>query len=243
MEWMTDYQLWASFLSLAALEIVLGVDNVVFIALTVNGLPESYRKKARTIGLVLALGLRVAMLFGIVWIMGLTEPWLTIFGKTFSGKDFMMFGGGLFLMYKATVGIHEETEGKASDASGETLGKAAAGRAFSTAIMQIAFIDLIFSFDSIMTAVGLTDHVGAIVAAMTVAMLAMLFSSGYLGAFIAAHPTVKMLALAFVMLVGVLLVAEGFGAHVPKGYIYFGMAFSLAVEILNMRVRAKKERR
>jgi len=235
MDWLTDYQFWASFVSLAALEIVLGIDNLVFIALTANALPESYRKKARVIGLFLALGLRIAMLLGIVWIMGLTKPLFAMAGYAFSGKDLMMAGGGLFLIYKAVTGIHEETEGGAPPASGV----AAASRAFSVAIIQIALIDLVFSFDSIMTAVGLTGHIGAIIAAMAAAMLAMLFAAGYLGDFIAKHPTVKMLALAFVLLIGVLLIAEGFGVHVPKGYVYFAMGFSVAVEALNMRARKK----
>jgi predicted tellurium resistance membrane protein TerC len=237
MELLTNYALWASFFSLTALEIVLGIDNVVFIALIVSHLPRAQREKARVLGLSLALGMRIAMLFGIVWIIGLKAPWIQIFDLNFSGKDLMMLVGGLFLLHKATSSIHDEVTGDQKTELQEFKG------GFASTILQIVFIDLIFSFDSVITAVGLTENIPVIVAAMTVAMIVMLASSGYISSFISKYPTIKMLAMSFVMMIGVLLVAEGFGMHVPKGYIYFGMAFSLGVELLNILVRKKKSRK
>lgn len=235
MEWLTDYSIWASFLSLTALEIVLGIDNIVFIALVVGHLPKQERDRARIVGLFLALLFRVAMLFGIVWIISLKEPLLHIFDFNLSGKDLMMLGGGLFLLYKATDGIHNEvTEDKTSEYKNFKGG-------FISTVGQIVLIDIIFSFDSVITAIGITELIYVIIAAMTVAMIVMLISSGYIADFIATHPTIKMLALSFVMMIGVFLVAEGLGFHVPKGYIYFGMAFSLGVEILNMLVKRKRK--
>lgn len=235
MEWLTDYHLIASFLSLTALEIVLGIDNVVFIALVVGHLPKKEQQRARVSGLILALFFRIAMLFGIVWIISLKEPWLHIFDFDLSGKDLMMLGGGLFLLHKGTNSIHDELTGDTKEEY-----KAMKGGFYAT-IMQIVIIDMIFSFDSVITAVGLTEHIYVIIAAMTIAMIVMLVSSGYIADFIATHPTIKMLALSFVMMIGVFLIAEGLGFHVPKGYIYFGMAFSLGVEILNMLVRKKRK--
>lgn len=234
MELLTDYQLWASFLSLTALEVVLGIDNVVFIALVVGHLPKQEQQKARVIGLALALLFRIAMLFGIVWIIGLKEPWIHLFGLELSGKDLMMLAGGLFLLHKATTSMHDEITG---DIKAEYKAKTGG---FAGTILQIIMIDIIFSFDSVITAVGLTEQIAVIVAAMTIAMMVMLASSGYIAHFIATHPTIKMLALSFVMIIGVFLVAEGLGFHVPKGYIYFGMAFSLGVETLNMLARKKR---
>jgi predicted tellurium resistance membrane protein TerC len=228
-DFLSDYSIWISFL-------VLNVDNVVFIALVVAHLPLKQRNKARAIGLGLALLFRVAMLLGIVWIMSLTKPWFHLFDFGFSGKDLMMLGGGLFLIYKATQGIHDDVTGDQ-----KTNYKKFRGGFIST-IIQIVIIDLIFSFDSIMTAVGVTHHVPVIVAAMTVAIAIMFVSSTTVSKFIEHYPTIKMLALAFVLLIGVFLVAEGFGWEVPKGYIYFAMAFSLGVEILNIIVRKKHNR-
>lgn len=233
MDSLTDYSIWASFLSLTALEIILGIDNVVFIALLVGHLPKAQREKARVIGLSLALLFRIAMLFGIVWLIGLKEPWLDLFGNEFSGKDLLMLSGGMFLLYKATDSIHNEVTGDKKAAF-----KTFNGSFFRT-IIQIVLIDLVFSFDSVITAVGISEHVWVIIAAMTIAMIVMLISSGFIGSFIETHPTIKMLALSFVMMIGVFLVAEGLGFHVPKVYIYFGMAFSLSVEVLNMMVRKR----
>ncbi|MZR29775.1 TerC family protein [Sneathiella litorea] len=234
MEFLTDYQIWASFLSLTALEIVLGIDNVVFIALLVNHLPEAQRQKARVIGVLLALFMRIALLFSAIWLIGLKEPWVEFFGYAFSGKDFLMMGGGLFLIAKGTTSIHDEISGDRKDSyQGYSAG-------FHITILQVILIDFVFSFDSIITAVGLTENIWVIIAAMVIAMLVMLFSSKYIADFIAEHPTLKMLALSFIMMIGVFLVAEGLGLHVPRGYIYFGMAFSLGVEILNMLVKRRK---
>lgn len=234
MEWLTSYEIWASLLTLTALEVVLGIDNVVFIALLVNHLPQKQRDKARYIGLSLALFMRIALLFSIVWIMGLVEPMFSVAGADFSGKDLMMMGGGLFLLYKATSSMHDEMTGYGVDEAKEFKGS------FAKTITQVIFIDFIFSFDSIITAVGMTQVIGVIVAAMVIAMLVMLVASGYIADFIQKHATLKMLALAFILMIGLMLVAEGFGFHIPKGYIYFGMAFSLGVEMLNMLVRSRK---
>lgn len=223
----------ASLLTLTALEIVLGIDNVVFIALVVNHLPPEQRKRARYIGLFLALFMRIGLLFSLVWLMGLTAPFFSILGHDFSGKDLMMMGGGLFLLYKATTSIHDEMSTEAHESMKDFKGS------FAKTIMQVIFIDFIFSFDSIITAVGLTEIVVVIVVAMVIAMAVMLVSSGFIAEFIEKHPTLKMLALSFILMIGVLLVAEGLGFHVPKGYIYFSMAFSLGVEILNMTVRRR----
>ncbi|MAZ03456.1 MAG: hypothetical protein CMN56_09985 [Sneathiella sp.] len=237
MEFLTDYHIWASFLSLTALEIVLGIDNVVFIALLVNHLPESQRQKARIIGISLALFMRIGLLFSAIWLIGLKEPWIEIFGVSFSGKDFLMIGGGLFLIAKGTTSIHDEISGDRKESyHGYSAG-------FQITILQVILIDFIFSFDSIITAVGLTENIWVIIAAMVLAMLVMLFSSKFIADFIDEHATLKMLALSFIMMIGVFLVAEGLGFHVPRGYIYFGMAFSLGVELLNMLVRRRRSSR
>lgn len=234
MEWMTDYTMWASLLSLTALEIVLGIDNVVFIALVVQHLRPEQRRKARFIGLTLALAMRIGLLFSLVWIMGLTEPLLSFGDYDLSGKDLLMLGGGLFLIYKATTSMREEMTGDLHKEVKEYKGS------FAKTIGTVIFIDFIFSFDSIITAVGLTQNIPVIIVAMFIAMGVMLISSGYIADFIAKHVTIKILALAFILMIGVLLVAEGFGFHVPKGYIYFGMAFSLGVEMLNMKARKNR---
>jgi predicted tellurium resistance membrane protein TerC len=234
MDWIFNYELWMSLITLTMLEIVLGIDNIVFVALVVNHLHSSQRKKARLIGLNLAMAMRVVLLLGIVWIIGLKEPFINLFGHDFSGKDLMMLGGGLFLLFKATSSIHDEFTHDHQNQVREFRG------GFTKTIAQIIFIDFIFSFDSVITAVGVSEHVGVIVAAMLIAMLVMLVASGYIADFIDRNPTVKMLALAFILMIGVLLVGEGIGMHVPKSYIYFGMAFSLAVEVLNLTLLRKK---
>ncbi len=236
MEFLTDYSLWASLLSLTALEIVLGIDNVVFIALVVGHLTPVLRKKARLVGLSLALIMRIGLLFSIVWILGLKEPFLTLFEHSFSGKDLMVLCGGLFLIYKATTSMREELTPEVKKEL-----KAFKG-GFKKTIVQIIFIDFIFSFDSVITAVGVTEHIGIIVVAMSIAMLVMLAASGYIAEFIDRNPTIKMLALAFILMIGVMLVGEGVGMHVSKGYIYFGMAFSFGVEVLNMISKKRKKR-
>ncbi|MBB64097.1 MAG: hypothetical protein CMO81_03445 [Waddliaceae bacterium] len=234
MELVLSYTFLVSLLSLTALEIILGVDNVIFIALLVNHLPEDKRERARTLGLGLALIMRIAMLFGIVWIIGLKAPWIEFWGNALSAKDLLMLCGGIFLLYKATDGIHNEVTG---DKKSEFI-KFTGG--FISTITQIVLIDLVFSFDSVMTAVGITEQIWVIIAAMIIAMIVMVASSAYISTFMERHPTIKMLALSFVMMIGVFLVAEGLGFHVPKGYIYFGMAFSLGVETLNLLARKEE---
>lgn len=234
MEFLTDYNLWASFLTLAALEIVLGIDNVIFIALVVNHLPEPARSRARVIGITLAMVIRIVLLFSIFWLMSLKEPLVQFQGLSFSGKDLLMLAGGLFLLAKGTSSIHDEVTGERAAAY------SAYSAGFMVTIIQIILIDFIFSFDSVITAVGLSESVGVIIAAMVVAMLVMIFSAKLISDYIDAHPTLKMLALSFVMMIGVFLVAEGLGFHVPKGYIYFAMLFSLGVEALNMMAKKRK---
>lgn len=233
MDFLLDPTLIASFISLTALEIILGIDNIIFIALLVEHLPKTQQKKVRNIGIGLAFFLRVAMLLGIVWIIGLKEPLVTVMKYSMSGKDLMMLAGGIFLIYKATSGIHEEVSDELKKEYSHFKG------AFYATVTQIILIDLVFSFDSIMTAVGITEHTGIIIAAMAIAMGVMLLASNTIAHFIQTYPSLKMLALSFVMLIGLLLSAEAFGVHVPKGYIYAAMAFSLGVETLNI-LRSKK---
>lgn len=224
-----------SILSLSALEIILGIDNVVFIALVVGHLPEKQAKSARYIGISLALLLRIAFLMGVLWLMHLEKPWFTLFSKPFSIKDILMLGGGLFLIAKATSSIHNQITGDEELQLKEYKG------GFFYTVVQIIFIDLIFSFDSIMTAVGIVKNVIVIIIAMVIAMVIMLGASGVIANFIARYPTLKMLALSFILVIGLFLMAEGFGLHIPKGYIYFGMFFSLSVETLNMIARKKNK--
>lgn len=231
---MTDTAIWASFLTLSALEIILGIDNVIFIALLVNHLPDTQRDKARKLGLGLALVLRIVMLFGVVHLIQMTKPVLTLLEHGFSAKDLVMLGGGLFLLAKATSSIHDEVTQDRKASMSEFQGS------FFSTVMQILLVDFVFSADSLITAVGLTSHVGVILAAMIVGMGVMIAASAYVAGFIEKHPTLKMLALSFVMMIGMLLVAEGFGMHVPKGYVYFAMFFSLLVEGLNILARHRR---
>jgi len=221
-------------LTLSALEIVLGVDNVVFIAILTGRLPRSQQALARRLGLTLALGIRIGLLFAITWIMGLTRPLFAILGHEFSGRDVILLAGGLFLIFKSTWEIYDKLEVQHTETG------AARGRGpFAGVLFQILVLDIVFSLDSVITAVGMADNVAIMVAAMVIAMIVMLFSMGVISGFVERHPSVKILALAFQLLIGVMLVAEGFGQHVSKGYIYFAMAFSLLVELLNLRYRKK----
>lgn len=235
MELLLDYHIWVSFLTLTSLEIILGIDNVVFVALMVQNLPEAQRERARVIGLSLALVMRIALLFGVAWIISLQDPWFSVFGHDLSGKDLLMLFGGGFLLYKGTNSIHDEVTGDFKEAAASSANR------FGSVVLQVVFVDLVFSFDSVMTAVGLTEVIPVIIAAMSIAMLVMIFSSGFIASFIERFPTLKVLALAFIMLIGIFLVAEGLGLHVPKGYIYFAMAFSLGVEVLNLLKRRRKK--
>ncbi|MBL4837170.1 MAG: TerC family protein, partial [Kordiimonadaceae bacterium] len=223
-------------LTLTSLEIILGIDNVVFVALLVGHLPDKEREKARVIGLALALVMRIVLLLGVAWIISLDgHDLFAIAGHGFSGKELLLLLGGGFLLYKGTNSIHDEVTGDYMDDCKQYSG------GMMAVIAQVVFIDIIFSFDSVMTAVGLTQDVYVIIAAMIVAMAVMLFSSSYIATFIERFPTLKILALSFIMLIGIFLVAEGFGVHVPKGYIYFAMAFSLGVEVLNLMSRRRKQ--
>ena len=223
-------------LTLSAMEIVLGIDNIVFITILVGKLPEHQRSKVRITGLVLALVMRIALLFGLKWIMGLTAPLFTVLDREVSGKSILLLAGGLFLVAKATYEIHQRADNRAEHVP--TPGKAAA----SVAVMyvQIIALDLVFSLDSVITAVGMAQHIEIMVAAVLIAVGTMIAVSGPIGAFVDRHPAIKMLALAFLVLIGVMLIADGVGEHIPRGYIYFAMAFSLVVEILNIRAGARR---
>jgi predicted tellurium resistance membrane protein TerC len=222
--------------TLSAMEIVLGIDNVVFIAILVGRLPEAQRERARRVGLILALGIRVGLLFAISWLMGLTAPLVSVLGHSVSGRDLILLGGGLFLIFKATWEIYDKVE-----ASHHERAAAAARAAFAWVIFQILLLDIVFSLDSVITAVGMANDLPIMVTAMVIAMLVMLVSAGAVSRFIDGHPSLKILALAFLLLIGVMLVAEGMGTHIEKGYIYFAMAFSLLVELVNMRYRRRQQ--
>lgn len=235
MDWLTDPQVWAALLTLTALEIVLGIDNIVFISILSGKLPEAQQPKARTIGLALAMLMRVALLFSITWVMGLTADLFTIFGEGISGRDIILVLGGLFLIAKSTHEIHERLEGE------EEAGAFRKVPSFTSVIVQIMLLDIVFSLDSVITAVGMAEELWVMVTAVVVAVAIMMVSAGPISEFVHRHPTVKMLALSFLLLIGMMLVAEGFDQHIPKGYIYSAMAFSVFVEMLNLRAtKAKK---
>jgi predicted tellurium resistance membrane protein TerC len=235
-ELLSDPQVWIAFLTLTALELVLGIDNVIFISILVDKLPGERRDLARRIGLFLAMLIRIGLLFLLSWIVGLTEPLFSLFRQEISGRDLILIGGGLFLLWKSTKEIHQLLEGEKGEAS------TAVRATFSAVILQITIIDIVFSFDSIITAVGIADQVAVMIAAVIVSVLLMMAFAGVLGRVVSAHPTIKMLALAFLLVIGVVLIADGFDHHVPKGYVYFAMAFSVAVELLNIRMRKRAVR-
>jgi predicted tellurium resistance membrane protein TerC len=238
MEWMSDPQAWLALVTLTVLEIVLGIDNIIFITILVGRLPEHQRNRARVLGLGLAMGTRILLLLSLAWVMTLKEPLFGLLDRDFSGRDLILLGGGLFLLWKAVNEIHNSLEGE------EHVGGAGAAAAtFGGVLVQIAIIDIIFSLDSVITAVGMADDIEVMVIAVVLAVLVMMFAAKAIGEFVDRHPTVKMLALSFLILVGFALVAEGFHFHVPKGYVYFAMAFSVAVELLNLRVRARTRAR
>jgi predicted tellurium resistance membrane protein TerC len=235
MDWLTDPQAWIAFATLTALEIVLGVDNVVFISILAGKLPVEQRERARRWGLGLAMLMRIALLLSVSWVIGLTAPLFTVLGREISGRDLILLGGGLFLIGKATHEMHDRLEGD----EGSSSTRVAAS--FGAVIGQILLLDIVFSLDSVITAIGMADDVAVMIAAVVVAVVFMFAFSGRISTFVDRHPTMKVLALSFLLLIGVSLVAEGFDTHIPKGYIYFAMAFSLFVETINLRVRRKSE--
>jgi predicted tellurium resistance membrane protein TerC len=232
-EILTDPQAWLAFATLTALEIVLGVDNIIFISILVGRLPAAQRQRARTIGLSLAMLTRILLLLSIAWVMTLSADLFTIRGFGVSGRDLILIVGGLFLLAKSTLEIHEGLEGE------EEHAEAHKRASFAGVLAQIAIIDIVFSLDSVITAVGMADHVQVMIAAVVAAVVVMMFLAGAISAVVDRHPTIKMLALSFLILVGMALVGEGVGLHIPKGYIYFAMAFSVGVEMLNIRMRRR----
>jgi predicted tellurium resistance membrane protein TerC len=234
MEWLAEPSTWVSLVTLTILEIVLGIDNIIFIAILAGKLPKEKQARARRVGLSLALITRVLLLCVLAWMVHLTKPLFTLFSHEFSGRDLVLLAGGLFLITKSTREIHEKLEGE----DGQVTSRIAP--TFVSVIIQILLLDIVFSLDSVITAVGLAQHLPVMITAVILAVIFMLIFSGGISDFVHKHPTLKMLALSFLLLIGVMLVAEGFGQHIPKGYVYFAMAFSAGVEFLNMRVRAQK---
>ena len=233
MDLLLDPQAWIAFVTLTALELVLGIDNIVFITILVDRLPRERRELARRLGLGLAMFMRIALLLTLAWLVGLTAPLFSVLGEEISGRDLILIAGGLFLLWKATGEIHGLMEGEEDEA-----GRPVAAT-FGAILAQIAVIDLVFSLDSIITAVGMVNEIPVMVAAVVAAVMLMMVAAGPIGRFVSRHPTVKMLALSFLVMIGMALVADGLDFHVPKGYIYFAMAFSVGVEMLNLRMRAK----
>lgn len=237
-EWIFLPEAWLALLTLTALEIVLGIDNIIFITILVGRLPREQRDKARIIGLSLAMGSRILLLLGLAWIMQLTRPLFEIWGMPFSGRDIILILGGLFLIAKSTHEIHNALEGKDLEDSNQVV-----QASFTAVLVQIAIIDIIFSLDSVITAVGMAKHLPVMIIAIIIAVLVMMFSAKTIGDFVDEHPTFKMLALSFLILVGVALLGEGFELHIPKGYIYFAMFYSFSVEMLNTHMRKRSKRK
>ncbi len=233
MEWLSDPQAWIALLTLTVLEVVLGIDNIIFISILAGKLPEDQQKKARTTGLAMAMIMRVLLLLSLAWIVKLTAPLFAILGHEISGRDLILIFGGLFLLAKATHEIHDKLEG----VEGGEIKRVAPS--FTSVIVQISLLDIVFSLDSVITAVGMAKDLGVMIAAVVIAVLIMLVSAGSISAFVNRHPTVKMLALSFLLLIGMSLIAEGLDFHIPKGYVYFAMAFSVFVEVLNIAFRRK----
>lgn len=234
MGWITDPQVWVALTTLTALEIVLGIDNIVFISILVGKLPVYQQRKARVIGLALAMLTRIGLLFSLTWIMRLTSPLFTVLRQEISGRDMILIAGGLFLLCKSTFEIHDKLEGEEGHSS------AAIKTSFIGVIVQILILDMVFSLDSVITAIGMVNRISIMVAAIVIAVAFMMVSAGTIGNFIERHPTVKMLAMSFLLLIGVAIIAEGLEMHIPKGYIYFAMAFSVIVEMLNLRARKRR---
>ncbi len=240
MDWIANPDIWISLVTLAALEIVLGIDNLVFLAILADRLPEPQRPLARKLGLAFALVTRLMLLASLAWIVKLTDPLFTVMDHGISWRDIILIGGGLFLLAKATHEIHGSLEGEEEAAAGGGVVKKAATASFAAIIIQIGILDIVFSLDSVITAVGMAQELWVMVTAVIIAVIVMLAASGPLSAFVSRHPTVKMLALSFLLLVGMSLVADGLGFHIPKGYLYFAMGFSVLVEALNLAYRRKR---
>jgi predicted tellurium resistance membrane protein TerC len=234
MAWILEPQAWVALVTLTALEIVLGIDNIIFISVLVARLPSARRQKARFIGLALAMISRIILLLSIVWVMGLTKPWFSLLSHEFSGRDIILIAGGMFLFVKSTFEIHDSLESVEVHETGRMA------VSFAGVLVQIMVLDIIFSLDSVITAVGLAQHVPIMILAIVIAVGVMMFSAGPIGDFVDTHPTIKMLALSFLILIGVTLVAEGLDFHIPKGYIYFAMGFSVCVEMLNLKIRKRQ---
>ena len=237
-EWIADPQAWITLATLSLLEIVLGIDNIIFLTILVNKVAPEKRQFARTFGLGLAMLSRIALLLSITWVMRLTEPLITLAGVAVTGRDLILIGGGFFLLWKSATEIFDTVEGEPGHVQ-VTSSAAAVGSSFLAVIVQIAIIDIVFSLDSVITAVGLANDVSIMVIAIVLSVIVMMFAAKPIGEFVEAHPSIKVLALAFLILVGTLLIAEGFGQHVPKGYVYGAMAFSVMVEMLNIRMRKR----
>ena len=237
LELLRSPETWISLATLSAMEIVLGIDNIVFLSILAGKLPRERQPAARRLGLAVALGTRLLLLLAITWVMGLTRELFTLVGHGFSGRDLILLGGGLFLLAKATFEIHDKLEVR----HGPEIGEAKGGASFWLVIAQIGVLDIVFSLDSVITAVGMAQHFAVMVTAMVLAVAVMLVFAGPIGDFVERHPTMKMLSLSFLLLIGVMLVAESLGKHIEKGYVYFAMAFSFAVELLNMRMRRARQ--
>jgi predicted tellurium resistance membrane protein TerC len=235
MDWITDPQAWIGFLTLASLEIVLGVDNIIFISILAGKLPKHQQQKARQIGLLLAMFMRIGLLLSLSWVIGLTEPLFEVLGQEISGRDLVLIVGGLFLIAKSTHEIHNRLEGEEGHASGKVAATLGA------VLVQIVLLDIVFSLDSVITAVGMVDDIGVMISAVVVAVAFMFVFARAIGEFVERHPTVKMLALSFLLMIGVALIADGLDQHIPKGYIYFAMGFSVMVELLNLRAKKVKD--
>jgi len=235
MDWITQPETWIAFLTLVALELVLGVDNVIFISILAGKLPQNQQQSARRTGIMLAVVTRILLLLSLSWIIGLTEPLFSLFGFEISGRDLVLLAGGLFLLWKSVNEIHQKLEGE------EGRANAKVGAAFWSVIIQIMLLDVVFSLDSVITAVGMVDELAIMVAAVVIAAVVMVFTATPLANFVERHPTIKMLALSFLLLIGFTLIVEGLHQHIPKGYIYFAMGFSVLVEMLNLRLRRVTE--
>src|SRR5688572_1401825 len=233
MDWITSPEAWVALLTLTVLEIVLGIDNVIFISILAGKLPREKQGTARTVGLGLAMLMRIVLLFSLTWIMRLTAPLFTVLGEEISGRDLVLIVGGLFLLYKSTHEIHDRLEGEEGEESVRVR------PSLTSVLIQIMLLDIVFSLDSVITAVGMAEDLGVMITAVVIAVVIMLFAAGPISSFVDRHPTVKMLALSFLLLIGMALMAEGLEFHIPKGYVYFAMGFSVFVEVLNIQFRRK----